>query len=141
MLMPERFGGSPFGLTEEDWRILATSRANVLLVGPEPVTSQVVDALLPVSTPPIARWRAHDHDLPSRPCGTLLLADAERLTPDDQQRLDEWLTDSPPQVLATATTPLFPLVEQGRFLARLYYRLNVVYLELEASGFQTDVTL
>jgi transcriptional regulator of acetoin/glycerol metabolism len=34
------------------------------------------------------------------------------------------------QVVSTSSTPLFPRVERGEFLNRLYYQLNVVYLDL-----------
>ena len=34
------------------------------------------------------------------------------------------------QVVSTAKAPLFPLVERGAFLDRLYYQLNIVYLDL-----------
>ena len=126
---------SLFGVPEEDWRVLATSRANILLVGPEPLTSQVVDALRPSFWEPIAHWLGDEETAPPCPCATLFLANADQLSLDDQQRVDRWLaTGSPPQVVTIAAAPLFPLVEQGRFLARLYYRLNVVYLALEQAG-------
>jgi transcriptional regulator of acetoin/glycerol metabolism len=34
------------------------------------------------------------------------------------------------QIVSTCGQPLFPLVERGEFLNRLYYQLNVVYLDL-----------
>ncbi len=34
------------------------------------------------------------------------------------------------QIVSTCGKPLFPLVERGEFLNRLYYQLNVVYLDL-----------
>jgi transcriptional regulator of acetoin/glycerol metabolism len=34
------------------------------------------------------------------------------------------------QIVSTSKSPLFPLVERGAFLDRLYYQLNVVYLDL-----------
>ena len=140
MLMPDRFGQSPFGLGEEDWRVLTTARVHVMLVGPEPLTSQIVDALRPTFVEPIAQWVPHERNDLSRPCGTLLLSDAGQLTLDDQQRLDEWLTSgAAPQVVTMASAPLFPLVEQGRFLASLYYRLNVVYLSFEPADSRAGI--
>jgi len=51
------------------------------------------------------------------------------LSPDDQQRLVQWLEQHPDaMVLSFTTHPIFPLVEQGKFLDRLYYRLNVMAL-------------
>ena len=54
------------------------------------------------------------------------------LSPDDQQRLVQWLEDHPDaMVLSFATNHIFPLVEQGKFLERLYYRLNVMTLSVD----------
>ena len=140
MLMPDRFGESPFGLGDEDWRVLTTARVHVMLVGPDPLTSQIVGALRPTFGEPVAQWIPNEGIDPSRPCRTLLLPDAGQLTLDDQQRLDEWLTSGcAPQVVTMASTPLFPLVEQGRFLASLYYRLNVVYLSFEPAGYRAGL--
>lgn len=135
-MMPDGIRDSRFGLAEEDWRVLAMSRANILLVGPEPLTSQVVDALRPGFGEPIARWLRDEGGGPPCPCATLLLTNADQLTLPDQQRVDEFLLagGSRSQVVTISSAPLFPLVEQGRFLARLYYRLNVVYLALEGAG-------
>ena len=50
---------------------------------------------------------------------------------DDQQRLLQWLEHHPDaMVLSFAINPIFPLVEQGKFLERLYYRLNVMTLNV-----------
>jgi len=38
------------------------------------------------------------------------------------------------QVVSTSSEPLFPLVETGAFLANLYYRLNVVRMNVMSSG-------
>ena len=50
---------------------------------------------------------------------------------DDQQRLLQWLEHHPDaMVLSFAINPIFPLVEQGKFSERLYYRLNVITLNV-----------
>ena len=50
---------------------------------------------------------------------------------DDQQRLLQWLEHHPDaMVLSFAIHPIFPLVEQGKFSERLYYRLNVITLNV-----------
>ncbi len=50
---------------------------------------------------------------------------------DDQQSLLQWLAQHPDaMVLSFAINPIFPLVEQGKFLERLYYRLNVMTLNV-----------
>lgn len=128
--MPTRFGLSQFRVAEEDWAVLTTVHPSVLLVGPEPLTSEFVDALLPTCTQPVSLWGPIRQDVPaSGPSGTLILHDTDRLSLDDQRQLSHWLAvGNLRQVVTTASTPLFPLVEQGRFLASLYYRLNVMYL-------------
>jgi hypothetical protein len=133
--MPTRFRLSDFSVAEEDWAVLTTSQPNVLLVGPEVLTSEFVDALLPTFRQPVVHWRgASQLSTATRP-GTLILPDADRLTPDDQRRLDNWIAEVfPMQVVSVASTPLYPLVERGQFLASLYYRLNVVYLMFGPSG-------
>ena len=133
--MLDRFRESRFGLSEEDWCVLTTSRANVLLVGPDPLTSAIVDALRATFADPIAQWDPNNGTVTAPPCATLLLRQADDMTLDDQQRLDAWLAAGPsPQVITTSTQSLFPFVERGAFLAALYYRLNIVYLTFDDSG-------
>ena len=58
----------------------------------------------------------------------LLLQDIDDLTPRQQTLLLELMEDregTPLRVLASTSVPLFELVEQGLFDARLFYRLNV----------------
>ena len=63
--------------------------------------------------------------------GTLLLRNVAALNRIEQERLRDWLArTSDTQVVATNTTPVFPLVERGAFLDALYYRLNMTYLEV-----------
>ena len=48
-----------------------------------------------------------------------------------QMRLFDWLPATPntPQVVSISSVPLRPLVDDGRFLEGLFYRLNVIYLD------------
>jgi DNA-binding NtrC family response regulator len=64
--------------------------------------------------------------------GTLILEDVAALSRDQQTALLQWLEDvgRSVQIIATDTEPVFPLVEKGRFLDALYYRLNTVLLDL-----------
>ena len=47
-----------------------------------------------------------------------------------------WLDDAvgTVQVIATTSEPLFPLVERGAFLDVLYYRLNILRVEVPCVG-------
>jgi hypothetical protein len=88
----------------------------------------------------LAAWCAAPHSclelpgplrLPDRRCGTLFLKRAEGLTKAQQIVLYDWLSAGCEglQIATVATVPLQQLVEDGRFLEGLYYRLNVVRLE------------
>jgi len=70
-------------------------------------------------------------DLPLARYGTLVVADAAALTLPQQIELHDWLNAGrgSVQIVSIASEPLWPLVEQGRFLEGLFYRLNVVTLE------------
>ena len=68
--------------------------------------------------------------LPEDPRGTLFLVDVGALMLGQQMKLYDWL-EGPGrecQVVSIAREPLYPLVEDGRFMEALYYRLNVVKL-------------
>jgi DNA-binding NtrC family response regulator len=61
---------------------------------------------------------------------TLIVRHVECLTARQQVSFAAWLrrsTDT--QIISIAGMPVFPLVQEGRFLDELYYFLNVVLLE------------
>lgn len=70
-------------------------------------------------------------DLPLARHGTLVVVDAAALTLAQQIELHDWLNAGRGgvQVVSITSQPLWPLVEQGRFLEGLFYRLNVITLE------------
>jgi hypothetical protein len=70
-------------------------------------------------------------DLPEVKKGTLLLADVAMMSIGQQMRLFDWLpADSENlQVVSISSVPLRPLVDDGKFLEGLFYRLNVIYLD------------
>jgi len=114
-------------------RILARHHANALLVGAVPSTEAVLLALEPLLLDPLALWHPGEPlRLPERG-GTLVLRNVGRLPPADQNALADWFNRDPyqTQVISTSPSPIFPLVERGRFCEPLYYRLNTVYLELK----------
>jgi hypothetical protein len=115
-----------------DWHALVTSRANTVVVAREDAVMGVWTALWPTLQKPIHWVEASSLSLPRRSAGTLILQDADALTPTAQQELFDWLERDAraTRVLTTTSLPLFPLVEGGSFLAALYYRLNVLLLVL-----------
>ena len=109
-------------------------RVNLLVTG---ATADIQDALTrlrPNLRQPIQTWTAPDPlELPSPiQSGTLIVRDVAALLPIDQGRLLKWLEMSGgrTQVVSTTTSPLLPLVESGAFHDTLYYRLNVVCVDL-----------
>ena len=63
--------------------------------------------------------------------GTLVLADVAMMSLGQQMRLYDWLSvrEDCPQVVSVSSVPLRPLVDDGRFLEGLLYRLNLIYLD------------
>ena len=63
--------------------------------------------------------------------GTLVLYGADKLNRQEQQDLLAWLdmTHGTVQVVSVSARPIFPLVLQGLFLDRLYYRLNMMLVD------------
>ena len=76
--------------------------------------------------------------------GTVFLRDVGKLPPALQSRLSERLAAlrSRPgeqrrirrRVMSSSATPLDASIEEGRFDARLFYRLNVIHLVIGAGG-------
>ena len=53
--------------------------------------------------------------------------------------LSDWVSSERIQIVTTSTVPLFPLVTRGAFLETLYYRLNVIYVELTRSPSEDEL--
>ena len=70
-------------------------------------------------------------DLTDATKGTMLLADVAMMSLGQQMRLYDWLSAAHdlPQIVSVSSVPLRPLVDDGRFLEGLLYRLNVISLD------------
>jgi hypothetical protein len=70
----------------------------------------------------------------------MIIENAGALSPDDQRRLFDWLTVTlgNTKIVSTTAVGLLPQVETGAFIAALYYRLNVVYLDVTAASCDLD---
>ena len=68
--------------------------------------------------------------LPEHDGETLVIGDVSGLTLLQQVEVYDWLDrfGGTSQILSFTSVPLWPLVERGRFLEGLFYRLNVVTL-------------
>ncbi len=130
----------------EDWRVaraahmdlqlLRMPRVNLLLVGPDGIVENVLDMIRPDLAKPIVTWHGGSRlRLPAAgSLSTVVLREIPALVPEDQIRLLEWLDDLSPraQIISTASAPLLPPIQCGRFLEALYYRLNTVCVDLMA---------
>jgi transcriptional regulator of aromatic amino acid metabolism len=62
----------------------------------------------------------------------VVIDDVAALSPDDQHALLQWLDrERDAMVLSFAVNPVFPLVTNGTFLERLFYRLNIITLTVD----------
>ena len=121
---------------QTELEILRTAPSSVLLEGPAAATDAVLLLMEPHLRRPLVRNPPHSSfELPEGPTGGLILRDVAALSPGDQARLLAWLQGEGfgAQVVSTTERPLFAVVAQGLFDAALYYRLNVVLLDLGAS--------
>jgi hypothetical protein len=117
--------------------ILARTYPHILLVGPHAAADRAVGLMRPHLRRPIVSWSPRDAStLPTECRGTLLIPAIDAATSEQQSHLCTWLDARTGivQVLSISVTPLFPLVTDGAFLDRLYYRLNQVYVDLSATA-------
>lgn len=120
--------------------VFETARPNILVIGSGPTVTRVLHVLERVCTQPVVSSDSSSLTLPTRQVGALAVLQVERLGRVDQQLLHAWLScaEPRPQVIATASVPLFPAVVRGTFSDALFYRLNEVCLTVrEVSGAQS----
>jgi Sigma-54 interaction domain len=117
-------------LSTVEWR---SPRHNVLLEGSEPSTLAVLRLLEPhLPEPVIRKGRGSPLQLPDDDIGALILEEVCDLSGDEQARLLAWIDGRcQTQVVSTTAGPLFERIAQGLFDASLYYRLNVIVVELD----------
>jgi hypothetical protein len=134
-----RLAGSmeTFSQLPEDCRLARSAGVNLLIVVPEG-TNGFADLLTADLATPVVAWRPGERlMLPqAAQTGTLLLHNVGALSLHDQRYLIEWLERAAgrTQVVSTTPVPLLPLVQGGTFLARLYYRLNTVCVDLNVTA-------
>ena len=113
-----------------EWR---SPRHNVLLEGSELSTLAVLRLLEPHLPEPVIRnRRGSPLQLPDGDIGALILEEVSDLSGDEQARLLAWIDcRAQTQIVSATERPLFARVMRGFFDAALYYRLNVIVVELE----------
>jgi len=120
-----------------EWDLVVRVRCNLLLVGSSPAANAMLIALESHLREPLRQYTPKTGvPVPQLLEGTLILLEVARLDMEQQAQLLRWLDQCDErcvQVVSTAAEPLFPFVETGAFLADLYYRLNVVQMNLTTS--------
>jgi len=108
-------------------------RHNVLVEGPEVSTLAVLHLLQPhLPAPVIRRAKGAPFQVPPGEVGALILEDVGGLGAEEQARLLAWIDLRPlTQIVSTTAYPLFAFVTRGGFDASLYYRLNIILVEVD----------
>ena len=106
---------------------------NLLLIGAPSATRAFIDNLMSSLVAPVVYWEEGITDLPADTIGSLIIHNVANLTPANQQRLLEWLSNQSQRrpVIATSIEPFYQNVEAGLFSDGLYYRLNTVTVLLD----------
>ena len=117
-------------------QLLGMPRVNVLLIGIDGMVWNVLRTLLPDLREPITSWCPGERLVLPREerTGTLILHDVGAMAPRDQLQLLGWLqsTARRTQVVSMTSVPLLPRVRCGAFLDALFYRLNIVSVDVTA---------
>jgi transcriptional regulator of acetoin/glycerol metabolism len=126
-----------FSQLPEDCRLARAAGVNLLIVVPAG-TNGFAELLMAELTTPVVAWRPGERLMLPQPAqtGTLLLHNVGALSLLDQRYLIEWLERAAGRTQVVSTTPaaLLPLVQAGTFLAKLYYRLNTVCVDLNVTA-------
>ena len=113
-----------------EWRPLFTLRPNILIEGQESDVEKTLVALTGDFRSGTCEWNSLVRAPDTSPIATIIVREVTRLDTTELLKLMAWLNATSPrvQVIATSTTPVFQAVQQGRFPADVYYRLNTVML-------------
>jgi Sigma-54 interaction domain len=126
---------SDVGISVPDWCALLASDANAVVVGADSAIVRLWTSVWSTLRKPVCWVESGRLWLPPQLAGTLVLRNVSDLIQQDQVRLLDWLNEDGRsiRVLASTPRPLFPDVETGVFLDRLYYRLNTLHFSLKPS--------
>lgn len=131
--MPEHWRQA--STAQRNLRELGMPQVNMLFVGADDATWQLLESALNLAVP-LATWRpGRAMHLPENGAvRTLVIREVGNMSGAEQVRLLDWLDRAVgrTQVVSTSTVPLLPLVEDGRFINTLYYRLNTVCVDLQS---------
>ena len=128
----QRYAAEPL-ISDED--LARHTRLNLLVMGADAVVARFLASLWPhFLTPRVVHRRGQALRLmpASRPVGTILIYDVDTLTHREQRSLYRWIVsgNGRTRIVSTTAQSLAPLLETGAFSDELYYRLNVLTLDL-----------
>lgn len=123
---------------QADWDVAVRTQHNLLLEGSPSDTEERLAALKPHLREPVCEfWPTDGACVPQPHEGTLILLEVARLDAAQQTTLLRWFDQFeepvPVRIVSTSSEPLFSFVGSGAFRSELYYRLNVVLIELPRS--------
>ncbi len=107
---------------------------NLLIVGKESAVAQTVLALMSDFYTNVCRWPDVPDGVDSEVNTTLIVSEVGCLPLGSLDRLVQWL-DTPlgrVQIVSTSSTSLLERVQAGAFPASLYYRLNIVLINVDS---------
>jgi hypothetical protein len=113
--------------------LLYQADLNLLLIGSTDGLGHALQLIVPYLDVPLETWSPLNHTpVPRLTSGTILVERVEAATRAQQLQLAAKTADavSTLRIVSTTTTPLFPMVQNGRFLPELYYRLNCILVDL-----------
>ena len=132
----------------EDCRLVRAARVNLLVIHGEAVVQDLLEWLMldlqtPIATAPMATTLRTGEPLVLPPVArarTLILQDVGASTLAEQHCLLDWLDRAAGRTQVVSMTPasLWPRVQAGAFVDRLYYRLNSVCMDV--TGYLADVS-
>jgi hypothetical protein len=116
-----------------DWSLVSDRRPNVLVSGPGEAAQAFLHAMTPYLQSPVHSVACDTRlNLPAGD-GTLILDRLDALDRDQQEALLRWLDDprhARTQVISITPAPIYGKVQRETFSNALYYRLNIIYLEV-----------
>jgi hypothetical protein len=133
---------SPYEVSLSDMALLRSltglgRRPNLLIVCPERDVPSASDWIRDLLGPPFSLCVLPGPlDLPASGRTTLFLHDIAALTLSQQVTLHDWLSTRGREVQVVSMTgaQMLPLVETGRFLKGLFYRLNTISMVAGSAG-------
>lgn len=133
---------SPYEVSLSDMPLLRSltglgRRPNLLVVCAERDVPSAFDWIRDLLGPPVSRCVLPGPlDLPASGRATLFLHDLAALTLSQQITLYDWLNTRGKEVQVVSMTgaQMLPLVETGRFLEGLFYRLNTISMVAGSAG-------